>query len=165
MVEFVDSYLSSMSNLNFQLGTPLLTTKLVGFDSPVAYGERTYTVGDLLTLISQNIGAFTSRSISNSSGNTELVVEGDSRYHTEVITLTGAPRTSNVSVSVAGRVEGDVVVLKFVSTAMEVNINVRNATVAGTILSAFYSGDGNAVVELFFDGTSFQIVNKSQPSA
>jgi hypothetical protein len=154
-----------MSNLNFPLGTPLLTTKLVGFDTPIAYGERTYTVGDLLTLVSQNIGAFTSRAVSNASGNTELSIESTSRYHTEVVTLTGAARTSEIVVPTTGRVEGDIVVLKFVSTSPLVSINVRNATVSGTILSSLYSGDGNAVVELYFDGTSFQILNKSQPSA
>lgn len=36
-----------MANLNFTTTTPSSTTKLVGFDSVVANGERTYTAGDL----------------------------------------------------------------------------------------------------------------------
>jgi len=154
-----------MANLNFSSATPLLTTKLVGFDSPVAYGERTYTVGDLLELLIANLDAFSRNAQANSSGNSTLTIPAASRFHTEVITVSGTGRTSEIVIPVANRVDGDVVTIRLANTVNGVTLNIRNATSGGTVIYSCVSTDGNATFQVYFDGSAFQPLSNAQPVA
>ncbi len=93
---------------------------------------------------------------SNASGNTTLTISANTRQHTEIITVSGSGRTSEIIIPVADRTDGDIVTIRFVNTVNGVTLNIRNATVGGTVINTCPSTDGNAVFQFYFDGTAFQ---------
>lgn len=100
----------------------------------------------------------------NATGNTTLSIASTTRIHTEIVTFSGTTRTSKVIVPVADRLEGDLVKIRLENPASAaITQEVRNASASGDVLYSFYSNDGSAVVELYFDGTAFQPLSNIQP--
>ena len=94
----------------------------------------------------------------NSAGNSTITPTGSNQI--QIVTVTGVARTSIFILDVAGRVEGDVLELRFVQPATAAIIEVvRNATAGGTILYS-YTTDGSGVdhlyCKLYFDGAAWQ---------
>jgi hypothetical protein len=103
---------------------------------------------------------------SNASGNTTLSIASTTRVHTEIITFSGTTRTSVVVLPVAGRLAGDRVTLRLENPASAaISQEIRNASAAGDILYSCFSNDGDAVFEVYFDGTAFQPLSNLQPVA
>ena len=87
----------------------------------------------------------------NNSGDTTAVI--GSLDHTEVITLGGTARTSNLILPVAGMADGALLrlILSLPGTA-GIILQVRNASISGPILSTFETGSTlNAVALYYFD--------------
>jgi len=71
-----------MPNLNFQTAPVSLSTKLVGFDSPVSNGERTYSaqaIADFGTLASTSTPGRVPGIGGTSSGNAATIAQLDSK--------------------------------------------------------------------------------------
>jgi len=76
------------------------------------------------------------------SGNT--AVNPTASYHTEIITVTSTARTSNISLSVSGAVNGAFIrVLLLLPVATNIILNVYNASPSGNLLSTFTTNGAN----------------------
>ncbi len=117
------------------------------------------------TPTSSGLAIFARNASTNASGNTTLSIAATTRHHTEIMTVSGDPRTSEIVVPVTGRVDGDIVKVRFINTVNGVTLNLRNATVGGSVIYSCVSNDGNAAFEMYFDGTAFQPLFNAQPVA
>lgn len=125
----------------------------------------TFTAAEMLAALGVAPSSlfFNRSAAANASGNTTLSISANTRHHTAIITVSGATRTSEIIIPVAGRVDGDIVTIRFENTVTDVTLNIRNATVGGTVIYSSYSGDGNAEYKVYFDGTAFQKLSNLQP--
>lgn len=102
---------------------------------------------------------------SNASGDTTLSIAATTRNHTEIITFSGAPRTSKIILPVANRISGDIVRGRLINTGVTgVVQEIRNASASGTVLYTFLSTEGVVAFDSYYDGTAFQPLSAIQPS-
>ena len=76
------------------------------------------------------------------SGNS--TVAPSASYHTEIITVTGTARTSNISLSISGAVNGAYIrLLLLLPATTNILLNVYNSSTAGNLLSSFTTNGSN----------------------
>lgn len=138
----------------------------IAFDA-VSGQPATFTAAEFMALlgVAPSSLVFNRSAAANASGNTTLSISANTRHHTAIITVSGSPRTSEIIIPVADRIDGDIVTVRFENTVDGVALNLRNATVGGTVIYSLASNDGNATFSVYFDGTAFQPLSNIQPVA
>lgn len=107
---------------------------LAGITSPTAYNADTLNSGD-------------------------LQVNPSTQIYTEVVTVGGTARTSNINIADTGRSAGDLAKLRLIlPSTSAIVLLVNNASSLGTnLFSLTTDGTGRpAYLQLYFDGTSWQ---------
>lgn len=102
----------------------------------------------------------------NSTGNTTLTRTAETNI--QILTVTGAARTSIVVLDTSSAVSGDLTKLRLnLPATASIVIEVRNATSGGTLLSTLTTdGSGvDAYLEFYFDGTAWQSLFDLMPVA
>lgn len=94
----------------------------------------------------------------NAAGNSTITPTGHNQL--QIVTVTGVARTSVFILDVAGRVNGDILELRFVQPATAAIVQeIRNATAGGTLIYT-YTTDGSATdipyYRLYFNGTAWK---------